>query len=147
MSNCTDYWATPEEFANFWCLGVLSEDERYSIEMVLKLAAKPIHKAIAAANACSCSLADWAEEYLKELQLVSAMVTQNCPCANARVSDELKRMWLEHLTEELRAIRLQEIELCAGETAAGFAAVAYAESNATVFSGSRILANRLMREG
>ena len=145
MSNCTGAWASPEDFQTFWCLPALSEDERATIETFLAIAASDIHAALGAVGACECTLAGWAETYLKKLNLIDAMVIHNCPCGNAHVTDAMKQSWIMWLTEQFDGIRTQKVELCDGYTGSEYPAAAIAERSFGTFSEARILLNRHKR--
>ena len=71
---CTDAFAVAQDFADFWCLDPICEDEKATIDVFLDIAASDIHAALAAVGACDCTLATWAEPYLLKLNVIEAMV-------------------------------------------------------------------------
>ncbi len=141
---CDGAYATPEEFEDQWFYH-LGEDETQELAPLLKSSAGRIHAAMAATGQCDCGLASWADDYLKELNLVAAAVMLNISCV--RLSPEQRQLYAEYLTEQLTLIRTGEIELCAGETAKQHPAFAVAEIALTDRNAATIVANRIDREG
>ena len=86
------------------------------IEMYLDMAAGNIHASLAAVNACDCTLASWATEYLKKINLLEAGTLAQCRCVGTNLTVEGRRLWLEWTDRQLELIRLGNIEVCEGET-------------------------------
>lgn len=147
MSNCTGAWASAEDFATFWCLPALSEDERVTIESFLSVAASDVHAALGAVGACECNLASWATEYLKKLNIIDAAIWHNCPCGSAHITDAMRQSYIMWITEQFTGIRTQQIELCDGYTGSEYPAAAIAVRNWGTFSEAKILLNRQKRYG
>ncbi len=115
------------------------------LEHQLAVVAGNIHAALAATGACDCTLADWALDYLAKLNIIEAAAFHRCPC-DRKLSNEDKAAYLEWMNEQLRMIRDNEIELCAGHTAKGWPAVAWAEQGVTAFNEARIIDNAERRD-
>lgn len=140
---CTDSFATAQDFADFWCLDPLCDEEKSMIQAFINIGASDIHAALSAVGACDCTLADWATGYLTKLNVIEAMVVHNCPCG--RISDEMKRAWLDWLENQFDAIRTSRIELCADATAAEYPAMTWAQQSLTDWNAARIVYNDMLR--
>jgi hypothetical protein len=145
---CTGAWATAGDYIDFWCIdGDVDAEVEATVNNLLEIAASDIHSALAAANACDCTLAGWAEMYLKKLNIVDAVVYHHCICARPHISDDMKVEYLRWIDAELELIRTGKKELCEGATGADFPAADYAELTWTNFNVGRILENEAMRRG
>jgi len=142
--SCSGSYATAEDFAGYFCI-VLDDDEIAGINSILKLAATPIHAARAASAGCDCTLADWATDFLVQLNCMYAVAVYNCKCSNLRIEPDMKRAFMENVRADLVEIRNGNIELCSGETAAEYPALAFAERTLTPFSTAQILRNEILR--
>lgn len=143
---CSGRWADANDYITFFCISAdCSGDTEAQINFALTQAASDIHSALAAANACDCTFADWAEVYLKKLNLIDASVYYYCMCAKPHISEDMRQAYLNWIDRELELIRTGKKELCAGETGADFPAVDYAEMTWTRFSTEQILANEVLR--
>lgn len=120
----------------------LTRVEMGTIEHYLNISVAPIHAAMQAQNACSCTLASWAANYLAQLNIIAAAMYYTCPCMKPNLSDEMKQTYLAQLSAELVSIRKGEIELCAGETGADFPAIDWAEQSVTDFAAADIIWKR-----
>jgi hypothetical protein len=114
-------------------------NEQAQIETYLAIAASDIHAAMAAVGACDCSLAAWAAEYLKKLNVIDAAVIHACPCGQAQISDTVKGTWLEWLDRQFELIRTGAIDVCDGATGADFPAIGWAQQSVTEFAAARII--------
>jgi phage gp36-like protein len=141
---CTGAYATSNDFAEYWCITLCEEDEA-RLNRSLKLAATRIHAARAASGGCDCTLADWASEYLMELNILIATVVYNCKCTNLRLTDEAKAAYQEAVTADLTLIREGKIELCASETGSDFPYSAGAELGTTEYAQIQIILNDVLR--
>lgn len=139
--SCTDTYASAQDFANFWCIDPICDEERNTIEQFLDIAAADIHVALLSAEACDCTLKTGAAEYLKKINVIEAAVVYNCPCANPRFNQDTKQMWQGWLVNQFEMINNMTIELCAGETGANFPAVGWAEMGWTEFQRAEIVWN------
>jgi len=132
-----------------WTIGdlyrvaALNGVEIASIETFLDIAATDLHAALAGANACSCTLATWANAFLAKLNIIDAMVYHNCTCGGTSLSDEMKRAYMDWMTVQLDNIRTGKLELCAGATGSDFPSIDWAETSATAFAAAEILINRM----
>ena len=115
------------------------------LEHQLDIVASNIHAALGAVGACDCTLASWALEYLKKLNVIEAAVFNRCPCDRVLSSDE-KAAHLEWINEQLRMIREVEIELCDGHTIKSVPAIGWAEQAVTPFAAARIIDNAERRD-
>jgi hypothetical protein len=120
-------------------------NEQAQITTYLGIAASDIHAALAATGACDCTLAAWAEEYLKKLNVIDAAVIHACPCGRAQISDDLKGTWLEWLDRQFELLRTGAIDVCDGATGADFPVVGWAEQGWNVFTRTRIVLNDILR--
>lgn len=119
----------------------LGANEQAQIEVYLGIAASDIHAALAAVGACDCTLAGWATEYLKKLNVIDAAVIHSCPCGRAAISDALKGEWLKWLDRQFELIRTGAIDVCAGATGRDWPAIGWAQQSVTEFAAARIILN------
>jgi len=119
-------------------VGVDANDQA-QIETYLQIAASDIHAAMAATGACDCSLAAWATEYLRKLNVIDAAVIHACPCGRAQISDDMKGTWLEWLDRQFELLRTGAIDVCDGATGADFPAIGWAQQSVTEFAAARII--------
>ena len=124
-------------------IALLSGVEIGAIESMLDIVASDIHQAMAAANACSCTLATWASAYLGKLNIIEAQIFYNCSCGNQPLTEEAKAHLQPWVSDQLNLIRTGNIELCSGETGSDFPAIDRAESSGTAFAAAEIIENRL----
>lgn len=140
IMSCDGKYANADDYFAVWGCE-LSPDCETNINRSLKLAASQIHAAMAAVDACDCTLADWATDYLRHINCVAAALTLQggCPCPNLSAEDlEIYGSWVNARLEE---IRTGKIALCAGETGTDYPAFAVAEIASTQFAAKRILRN------
>lgn len=114
-------------------------NEQAQIATYLGIAASDIHAALAATGACDCSLAAWAEEYLKKLNVIDAAVIHACPCGRAQISDAVKGDWLQWLDRQFELLRTGAVDVCDGATGADFPAIGWAQQSVTEFAAARII--------
>lgn len=139
---CDGAFATPEDFTKQWFYDFANEVEE-SLWPLLKMSAGRIHAAMGAQGMCDCTLASWAEEYLKELNCVAAVVMFNLACV--RLSNEQRELFSTYLSEQLTAIRTGELELCEGETAKDAPAFGVAQYGVTPINEARIIVSDYLR--
>ena len=143
---CTDKYAESQDFAEFWCIDPACDDfDEGMVDTFLSIAASDIHVALAGVGACDCTLASWASEYLKKLNVIEAMIVHNCPCGRTHVSDEMKRTWLEWINNQFELIRTSKIDVCAGATAAEYPHMTWAQQSLTDWNAARIVLNDELR--
>ena len=143
---CTGRYATAVEFATMFCVGQpLTADETTYVEMMLDVAAADLHAAMAASDQCGCALATWATAYLAKLNSIEVAVIHNCRCVDPKLTDEQRQMWLNWLSDQMLAIRLGQIELCASETGSEYPSRATAEIGWTDWSEAQIIWNAQQR--
>lgn len=146
--SCDGRFAEAQDFADFWCLSyALSAEEQVTIETFLDLTASDVHAAMAQSGMCDCTLASWVPAYLKKLNIIEASAFYQCPCANPKLSDEMRGRLIDWATAQLEAIRAMKVELCQGETGSEFPAFAWAEQGLTEWSQAQIIENLLTRLG
>ena len=141
---CDARYANADEFQSVWGCEV-NPDYESLINRQLDLSAAQIHAAMAAVGACSCTLASWANEYLKHLNCVIAALTLQRPCPCPNLTTEQIGIYAEWVNLRLEEIRSGKIELCQGETAVDYPAFGVAEMATTGFAARRILENYWMR--
>ena len=142
---CTDAYANVQDFSHFWCATCFESEGQEMMEYYLKAAAANIHAALAAANACDCTLAAWATEYLKKINLVEAGTLVQCRCVSTRLTTEEKRLWLEWADRQLDLIRTNKIDVCAGATAADWPSIGWASQSLTDRTAAEIIANAIQK--
>lgn len=143
---CSGRYATAAQFAAWWGLPTpLSAGEQAAIEATLDLAAGNIHAARAAVGACDCTLAAWATEYLAKLNCLEAGVIYNASCGNPHLEPTQRSEIMRMVSGELEKVRLNQIEVCDGETGRDWPAMGWAEQSLTDWAAARIILNRMMR--
>ena len=146
---CSGRYATAAEYFAFFC-GSNGDDcfdpeDESIVNEFLEKAAGDVHAAVAAAGACDCTLAGWAENYLKKLNILDAAVIQGCPCANPYDAAQ-KRLIADELRRNFDMIMMGDIELCDGYTGANFPAFGAAEQSLTEWSTAAIIRNEFLRD-
>ena len=144
---CTGAYASPADFAQFWCLTIdLGEPEVVAeISRMLALSAADIHGPMAAAKACNCAVEAWALELLRKLNIIDMAVFYRCSCG-PELSAEDRRMYLEWIDRQFELIRKGQIDLC-NQGGADWPAVGVVELNHTAWSEAQIIANHIARTG
>jgi hypothetical protein len=144
--SCSDKYASAAEYFAFFCGSedCSNPEEESIVNEFLEKAAGDIHAALAAAGACDCTLAGWALNFLKKLNILDAAVLQGCPCANPYDAAQ-KRLVAEELRRNFSMIMTGEVELCDGETGANYPAFGAAEQTLTEFSTIAIINNEILR--
>ena len=137
-------YATAEQYA--MTLGgpdlPLSVDQRNMIESLLDLSGALVQASVAAAGASNCTMADWAAEYLAQLNIRGAAVYHSDPCGRPpMLSDELRQSYNQWFTESTAQIRSGQIELCAGETGSDFPYINWGQQATTVWNEAKIIVN------
>lgn len=141
---CSGAFSSAQDYADFWCFSCLDQDEENVINRALSLAASDVHSHMAAVGACDCTLAAWATEYLKKVNIIDAAVVYNCRCASKLTAEE-KRMWLEWLDRQFALIREGKIELCSGATGSDWPVIGWAEQSLTEQNAAVIIANAVQK--
>ena len=144
--SCEGAYSTSDEFAEYWCIS-LTGDDGARLNRNLRLAATRIHAARAANDQCDCTLAGWATDYLKELNILIAVTVYNCKCTNLHLDTDDKRAYLEAVQNDLALIREGKLELCAGETGMEYPYITWAERSLTPFNVEQIIRNEVLRRG
>lgn len=142
---CSGAYASPNDYASFWCLSLDSAEEEATVNRYLAIAASDIHATLASAGACNCTLADWALEFLKKLNIVDAAIYHRCPCARPHISDDERAGYLEWMNLQLELIRESKVDVCAGATGADWPVTGWAEQAVTEFAAAQIILNRAAR--
>lgn len=143
-------WADGDEYR----VVLMTRAEESAAENALSIAATDIHSAIAAANACDCTMASWAYlpdsngySYLAKLNIIDAAIYHQCACARTPLSDEMRQRFLDWVDAELELIRTGEKELCEGETGSAFPAITWIEQAWTEFNAREIIYRDMLRRG
>jgi len=144
---CSSTYASAAEYNEFFCLtlDITDPDTLANVTRTLALAASDVNAALSAAGACSCTLASWAADYVKKLQLIDSSVIYRCPCG-PHLSDEERRLSLEWLNQQFQLIRENKIDLC-GQTGAESPAWGSINYNFNPFNAAQIISNRIDRYG
>lgn len=146
--SCLDKYADAGDFSAFFCVDIDNNQQEATINNYLNIAASNIHVARAASNGCDCSLAPWATEYLKLLNIVIAASFYSCPCGRpgtSLMSDDTRHSYREWAQGQIDAIRDMRLELCDGETSSEFPVVGWAEQGVTEFAKAQIVLNDILR--
>lgn len=143
---CSDMYLTVTEYTEWACMDPASDRMEYSIENLLTLSAARINAARHASDQCDCTLASWAEHYLKELNAIIAVVSYNCPCHHPAITEDRLPAMAQQVMEDLVAIRQGKIELCQGETGSEYPDFGIAEVGWTGWAAADIIANANLRE-
>ena len=141
---CSGAYTDADGFAQYWCITIDEEDEA-RLNRFLRMAATRIHAARSASGGCDCALAEWAADYLAELNILIAVTTYICKCTNLNLTADQIAAYLDAVQNDLTLIREGKTELCAGETGADFPAFDYAEMTWTTFATEEILENEVLR--
>ena len=142
---CSGRYATVQEFSNFWCLDDICAEQRDTIESFLDIAAYDIHAALAATGACDCNLASWAAGYLSKLNIIEAAAYYNCKCANPRIDNERKQMFLDWVGVQLEMLVSGKMDVCQGSTGSQFPVIGWAQQSVTEFAAADIIVNDILR--
>lgn len=142
---CSGRYASAVDYDQIICAGADLTNPAIvaEIEAKLDMAAADIHAALASVDACACTLAPWATQYLKKLNVMDAAVIQQCPCGS--MPDDHKQMWLEWLNTQFELIRTGQVVICTGETGSQYPAFASVELGLTEWSEAEIILHREMR--
>lgn len=145
--SCSGRYASAAEYFAFFCGSedCSNPEEESIVNEFLEKAAGDIHAALASAGACDCTLAGWAENFLKKLNILDAAVLQGCPCANPYDAAQ-KRLVAEELRRNFEMIMTGEVELCDGYTGANYPAFGAAEQSLTEWSTVAIINNEILRD-
>lgn len=145
--NCSGQYATAAEYFAFFCGGsedCFNPEEESMVNEFLSKAAADVHAIIASVGACDCTLAGWAETYLKKLNILDAAVLQGCPCSNP-YDAATRRLVADDLRRNFDMIMSGDIELCDGYTGASQPAFGVAEQSLTEWSTAAIIRNEFLR--
>lgn len=137
---CTGAYADVADFEAKFCK-TINESERAEICRNLQLAAGNIKGALAAQNACDCTFADWAIDFVKDLNVIIAAAFFKCNCTNITIED--RGQYAEWATTQLALIRSGELELCSGETGTLYPVVGWAQYSFTERNAAQIIVNAL----
>ena len=125
-----------------WRIVPINGVEILRIEHYLDIAASDLHAAMAAANACNCSLATWASVFLKKLNIIDAETYYNCQCYGPKLSDDMRKAYIEWMGQQLSSIVDGTLELCSGQTGSKFPFVGWADQAWTDWNAAQIVANK-----
>jgi hypothetical protein len=119
--------------------------ERTTIENYLDIAAADIWAALAAVDACSCTVASWMTGYLEKLNVVDALIFHRCPCGRPQMELDERKMFFDWVNNQLELLRTNKIDVCSGATPADWPAVSFIEGSYTDFNAAVIYMNRYWR--
>ncbi len=125
----------------------LTATEQATIEQYLDITANDIHIAVAAVGGCDCSLASWAEEYLKKLNIIETGAFHQCPCARPGLTSDERTAFLAWADRQLELIRTGKYELCADATGGDWPSIGWASQSLTERNAAQIIANAIQKEG
>ena len=144
---CTDSFATVNEFAQFWAIDCTEIEAQNNIAACIDITATNIHASLAAVNACDCTLASWAGDWLKKLNLIEAGAMYNSRCAAPYLSEEAKRLFLEWIDRQLELLRTGKLDVCADSTGADWPSIEIVNQALTERTAAEIIANDIQRSG
>jgi hypothetical protein len=124
-------------------IAALTTQQRSTIEVYLDMTAADIHAAMAAQNACNCTLQSWVVQYLAKINIIEASAFYTCPCAKPNLSDERQQNFVEWAERQLIQIRDGEIVLCEGDTGKNYPAVGTIQYSHTPWTAEEIINNNL----
>jgi len=142
--SCDTTFATARDYAKLMCTRTLDIQNEATVNFQLNITAGAIHAAMSASDQCDCTLASWAENYLKHLNIVLAAATQDCPCST--ISDTEKAAYMAFAQGELEKIRTGQVNVCGG-TGKDYPAFGNIELGLNIFNDAQIIQNRLQRKG
>jgi len=128
-----------------YLLVTITGAERTTIENYLDISASDIWVALAAVDACSCSVASWATGYLEKLNIVDALIFHRCPCGRPQMELDERKMFFDWVNNQLELLRTNKLDICAGATPADWPAVSFIEGSYTDFNSAVIYMNRFYR--
>lgn len=135
-------YATPDDFQKYWFWDFGDEHIYEQLWPVLRLGGSRITVALAASDQLDCSKAEWANEFLKELNCVIAGVMFNSPAV--RLSNEQRTLYSQYAESTLTQLRDAELMLCEGETARNYPAYEEARYALTELNAARIVVDDLV---
>ena len=145
---CSGRFASALEYARFLCVidgdETLTAAQTTTIEAYLDIAATDLHAALAATGACDCTFASWANGFLGKLNIIDAAIYHRCPCARPDLTDELRRTYLDWITDQIADIRAGRLELCQGATASEFPAAGWGRQALTPWAQVTTIYNYIL---
>jgi len=119
--------------------------ERSQIEGALDIAASDVHAALAASAQCDCTWSAWSANLASKLNIVDAAAYYQGKCGSPKFTNDQRQGYLAWMNDQLRQIRMSEIDLCSGATGADFPSVGWAEQGVTEFARAEIIWNDIER--
>ena len=119
--------------------------ERSQIEGAMDIASSDIHAALASSAQCDCGWSSWSANLASKLNIIDSAAYYQGKCGSPKFTNEQRQGYLAWMSDQLRQIRMSEIDLCAGATGADFPAVGWAEQVTTEFSRAEIVWNDIER--
>ena len=119
--------------------------ERSQIEGALDIAASDVHAALAASAQCDCTWSAWSANLASKLNIVDAAAYYQGKCGSPKFTNDQRQGYLAWMNDQLRQIRMSEIDLCSGATGADFPSVGWAEQGVTEFASAEIIWNDIER--
>ena len=141
---CTGAFANARDYAELVCSRTLDLQKEATVNRQLTITAGAIHAAMSASDQCDCDPADWAENYLKHLNIILAAATQDCPCST--ISNEEKAAYMAFANAELEKIRTGQVDICGG-TGKDYPAFGAIQYGLNAFNKAQIIQDRLDRTG
>ena len=141
---CSGAYADARDYAELICARTTDIQAEARINRQLVITAGAIHAAMSASDQCDCDPADWAENYLKHLNILLAAATQDCPCST--ISNDEKAAYLAFANAELEKIRTGQVDIC-GNTGKDYPAFGAIQYNLNVFGQAQIIQDRIDRDG
>lgn len=124
-----------------------SQSERSAVEHYLTITASNIHAALASVGACDCTLASWALDYLKKINILETVWMYNCNCPTVNLTPEERAAYRDDANTMLTNISSGALTVCQSSTSSQYPAIGYAEQNVNDFTARAIVARRIRRLG
>ena len=124
----------------------MDREEIALTDQVLLMTSSNIHASLAAVGACDCTFAAWATQFLGKVNILESAALHMCPCGEPDLSSEDKARFLTWCDEQLRLIRIGEIEVCSGATGATYPYGSIIQQTVTDFAAADAIRRRLINE-
>lgn len=118
--------------------------DRSSVSHYLEVTASDVASALAAQDACECSLSPWGAAFLMKLNIIDAASFITCGCMT-KLSDTERQQYRNWMSAQLELLRTGKLDVCQGGTGSDYPAFGNIERAVTDFAAARIIANSAAR--
>jgi len=144
-------YASAAEYREFWRVDTWDQLDPAKlaavdaeIDLALEITASNIDVALAAVDACSCTLPIWANNFLKKLNIIEAAALPKIACGPTLDTD-MRQIYLDWVNDWLTKIMDGTVDICGG-LGKNQPIVGYAEINQNIFTQAQIEINRILRD-